>query len=341
MPDADLEQVKKLVEQFSPEERIQLWHHISELPDSGIHGGSLDPPPISTEGATQTDTVTVDGDSYTIVFTDVTAAVLLKNRPIFQVFFYPENYQLSRMEIRSWKDAPPTEQMKEQIQEIFKLHGAPEREEEAIIEAVKQSHLRVFEAMTFRMTNEISARLPHMTALLFDGGTKVIELGVENDLAEKFERRKRTLEEIVEILEPYWKQIKAHLNLSPGGRQNVKHQWSVRDHTCLAVHYDRLKPVWRDAKKTARSALKSNNASRRKNWKEQVIAAYKDEELPVDLVEQLAPSVDSKPADLALTHASRLCLPVSYSTKILKEKLRKFNPVPKPSGKSDKNERSS
>jgi hypothetical protein len=334
MSDVDFEQVKKLVEQLAPEWRRQLLDHLAALPDSGIT--NLNNPPASFDGATQESGTTVDGDYYDLLFNPTSAAILLKGRVIFQVFFNPENYRLSRMEVHAGKDVPPTEQMKEQIREIFTLHNSPEPEEESLIEAIKQSQMQVDEAKTFRMSNEISARLPHMAILLFDGGVKIIELAVENSLAEYFGTRKKTVEEILERLEPHWKQIKAHLNLSPGGRQNVKHEWSLRDHTCLAVHYNRLKPVWRDAKKTARSALKSNNASRRRNWKEQVIAAYKDEELPMDLIEQLAPSVNSQPADLALTHAARLCLPVSYSTKVLKEKLRKFNPAPKPSSKSDK-----
>jgi hypothetical protein len=337
MSESNLEQVKRLAEQLPPEGRLELWNYLADLPDSGIQSSSLDPPQVTPEG----EEIEGADDLPLLVSTETTAAIFLKRRVIFQVAFHPDNYQRSQMQIRSWKDAPPPARVKEQIREILQLHGSPEPTEEAIIEACKQSQQQIFEARTFRMANEISARLPHMVMLLYNGGTKFIELAVENDLAEKFDKRKRTLEEIVEILEPYWKQIKAHLNLSTGGRHNVKHEWTTRDHTCLAVHYDRLKPIWLDAKKTARVALKSPNVSRRKNWKEQVIAAYKDEELPIDLVEQLDPSMHIRPADLALLHAARICLPVSYSTKILKTKLRKFNPVPRPSRKNSKNEGSS
>lgn len=165
-----------------------------------------------------------------------------------------------------------------------------------------------------------------------------MEIAAANDFADHSGQRKRTLDEIIKILEPYWKHLKAHLNLSPGGRQNIKHQWTIRDHTCLAVHYDRLKPIWREAKKAAKQALTAKESSRRKNWKDQVAAAYKEEELPVDLVEQLALTINAQPAELALIHAARICLPnVSYSTRVLKQKLKQFNPVSRTSSKTTTN----
>lgn len=334
MSESKLEQVKKLVEQLSPEDRIQLWHFISELPDSGIQSGNLAAPETTLDGA---QVGNVNPDLPIIVSTDTSATIFLRSREIFQVTFRPENFRQSRMEVYSWKDAPPSERIKGQLREILSLHGAPEPTDEDLIAASKAALQEVFEADTFRTSNEFSARLKHMVWLLYDGGMKIVELGWRNDFARQSGQRVKTLDEIVKELEPYWKQIKTHLNLAPGGRQNVKHQWSIKDHTCLAVHYDRLKPIWREAKKTARDALKSKDSTRRKNWKEQVMAAYKDEEFPVDLVEQLAPSVNSQPADLALIHAARRCLPVSYSTKILKAKLREFNPVPKPSREAGKN----
>ena len=260
---------------------------------------------------------------------------------MFQVFFYAENFRQSQLEIRSRQDSLPSQKLKEQIAEIFRLHGTPEPEEANLTAAITESHQRFLEAANTRVAKEISARLGHMVWLLYFGGMKIIDLSWRNDFARQTGQRVKTLDEIVKELEPYWKHIKSHLNLSPGGRQNVKHEWTLKDHTCLAVHYDRLKPIWREAKKTARDALKSKDSTRRKNWKEQVIAAYKDEELPVDLVEQLAPSVNSQPADLALIHAARLCIPVALSLKTLKEKLRQFNPVPRTSRKKGKNEESS
>jgi hypothetical protein len=339
MSEPNLEQVKRVAEQLSPEDRIQLFHHIADLPDSGIQSGSIDPPSplISPEDKKKVEEM-AGTDQPVVLSTDTHASIFVRGRAILQVFFFPNNFQQSRVEIRSWKDAPPTDKTKEQIRGIFSLHGAPEPTEEQIIAALTKAQRGVFEAETFRLSREFSARLGHMIWLLYEAGMKVVELAYRNDYALKSGRRTQTLEEMVTILEPYWEHIKAQLNPSPGGRRNVKHEWTVKDHTCLAVHYDRLKPIWREAKKTAKAALKSPEPTRRNNWKEQVTAAYKDDELPVDLVEQLAPSVNSKPADLALIHAARICLPgVSYSTKVLKQKLRHLNPVSRPSPRKTKN----
>jgi hypothetical protein len=337
MSEPNLEQVKRLTEQLSPDDRRLLWSFLSSLPDSGIQNLN-EPPPTSGEAAKHSGTTT-DGDYYELLYTPTNTTILLKGRVIFQVFFNPDNFQQSRMEIRSWKDEPPTERDKEQMREFFRLNGSREPTEEEMTAAYMRSQLKVFEAKEIRMTREMSARLPHMTILLFDAGTKVIDLIVDNVIAETFGKRKRTLEEILVILDPYWKQIKAHLNLSPGGRQNVKHEWSLRDYTCLMVNYDRLKPIWREAKRAARVALNSNEPTRRKRWKEAVAAAYQEENLPSDLIERLAPPEDMPPADLALIHAGRLCVPdVSYSLKILKEKLGYLKKGPRTSPNTSENE---
>ncbi len=44
MPNESLERVKELAQQLTPEERKLLFHFLTELPDSGIQTGSIDPP---------------------------------------------------------------------------------------------------------------------------------------------------------------------------------------------------------------------------------------------------------------------------------------------------------
>jgi hypothetical protein len=338
MKKSALERVQELAQKLSPEDRIRLWHFISDLPDSGIHSGNLEAPETTLRGEPAEGT---NPDLPVIVSTETSAILFLKNREIFHVTFRPDNFRQSHMQIRATKKVTPSEEVKNQIQEIFQLHGSPKRTEEDIVNAVNRAHLEIDEAAIFRTSNEFAAKLKHLVWLLYDAGMKVVEIGWRNDVARKMGQRTMTMSAAIETLGPYWKEIKTHLSMGRGGRQNVKHEWSVRDHTCLAVHYDRLKPIWRGAKKVARQALRASDTSRRKNWKEQVAAAYKDEDLPADLIEQLAPSVGTQPAELALLHAARLCLPVTYSTRILEEKLRKFNPVPKTSRKTRKNQRSS
>jgi hypothetical protein len=333
-----LERLKKVVQLLSPDDRKLLFSFISDLPDSGISTGRIDPPePLLSPQDKITVQENATSDEPLVLATETYTAVFLRGRAVFQVFFYPEGFRHSRLEGHSWRNAPPSEDIKEQIRSVIKLHGAREPSEDEIVAAGREAAAQIFDAETVRLINEFSARMPHMVWLLYHAGMKIVEIGYRNDLASKTAQPKKPLREIVKELEPYWKYIKQHLNLGPGGRQNIKHRWSVRDHACLAVHYDRLKPIWRGAKKTAKQALAAKEAIRRKNWKDQVTAAYKDEALPDDLVAQLAPNVDSQPADLALIHAARLCLPVTYSTKVLKQKLRKFNPVPRTSPKAAKN----
>lgn len=334
MENLNLEQVKELVVKLSLEDRLKLWQYIADLPDSGVQTGDLEAPETTLDGLPAEGT---DPDLPVMVSTGNHALLFLKSREILQVTFRPENFRQSQMEIRSWKDAPPSDEVKAQIQEILRLHGAPERTEEELLAAHRQTVREIFEAATLRTSTEFAELLKHFVWLLYDGGMKVAEIGWRNDLARQTGTPTLKLDLIIKTLQPHWKRIKTHLNLSPGGRQNVKHQWSVRDRTCLAVHYDRLKPIWRGAKKAAKQAQEAKELSRRKTWKDQVAAAYKDADLPDDLVAQLAPDINAQPADLALLHAARLCLPVSYSTKVLKQKLRKFNPTPKASSKSTKN----
>ncbi len=250
------------------------------------------------------------------------------------------------MEIPSWKDAPPSDKTKDEIRRAISLvskgKGTPTDDE--IIAACKRSTLQVFEAHTIGLSVGISQLLPKLILILFEGGIKVVELGKQNYFADQTGQRKRTLEEMVKELEPFWKAIKEILNVTPGGRQNLRHKWSPTDHICLDVNYERLKPIWQEAKKAARVALKSKEPTRRKRWKEEVSAIYAEEALPDDLIERLAPSQDTPPADLALEHAGRLCLPdviPPYSLKVLKEKLRDLKRPARTYPDSVKNEGSS
>jgi hypothetical protein len=318
-----LEQVQELAQQLSPEDRKSLVNFLFSLPDGDFATATIDPPsPLLSETDRKIVEESAKSDQPIIISTDTYTAIFIKGRPIFQVYFYGDNFQKSRMEIRSWKDSMPSEKVINEVREVFKLHTGKELTDEQIIEACKQPHVEIFEAETFRLAKEFSARLPHIVWLLYEAGMEIVNLGFRNDFARRTGQRTKTLDEMIVILEPFWKRIKEHLSVTPGGRRNVKHEWSMRDYACLEVHYERLKPIWREAKKTARESLKAKEPIRQKRWKEQVAAIYKDENLPDDLVEHLAPPEDWPPADLALIHAARLCVPdVTYSLKVLKGKL--------------------
>jgi hypothetical protein len=270
------------------------------------------------------------------------ASIFLKGRPIFTLYFYPENFRQSRMEIPSWKDATPTDHMKAETRRALELLGRKDITEGEIVESFKKSHLQLFEAQTLGLSRNISALLPKLVELLFFGGIAVAELGQANAFSHHTGGQKKPLDEMVKELEPFWRQIKTILNVTPGSRQNVKHKWTTTDHLCLDIHYERLKPIWREAKRAARTALKSKEATRRKRWKEEVAAIYAEEKLPDDLIERLAPSEDTPPADLALMHAARLCVPdAAYSLKVLKEKLRYLKKGLRTSPNTNENEEGS
>lgn len=323
MPEPTLEQVQELARQLSPEDRKSVINLLFSLPDSGIATATVDPPsPLLSDEDRKTVEESAKSDLPIIISTDTYTAIFIKGRPIFQVYFYSENFQKSRMEIRSWKDSLPSEKVKNEIREVMKLHTGRDVTDDEIIEACKRPHVELFEAETFRLAKEFSARLPHIVWLLYEAGMEIVNLGFHNDFARRTGQRTKTLEEMTTILEPFWKRIKEHLSITPGGRRNVKHEWSMRDYACLDVHYERLKPIWREAKRVAKEAQSSREPSRRRRWKEAVEAIYKDENLPDDLIAQLEIPQATPPSELALTHAGRICIPdVTYSTKVLKEKL--------------------
>jgi hypothetical protein len=326
MSEPTLEQVKELAKRLTPEERKQFFNFLADLPDSGIQTGSIDPPsPLLSPEDKQKVEAMADTDQTVIVYTETCASIFLRGRPMFQVFFYPENFRQSRMEIYFRNAAPPRERVVEEVREIIRLHENRELPEEAAIEAAKKADAEVYEAHMQGLANGLSARLGHLVYILYEGGLKVVEIANVNHFADYSEQPRKTLDEVVRELEPFWRHIKAHMNLTPGGRQNIKHTWRMRDYACLSVHYDRLKPIWREAKRIAKEAQNSKERTRQKRWKEEVAAIYQEQDLPADLIDLLEVPQATPPADLALTHAARKCIPeATYSLKVLKEKLRKF-----------------
>lgn len=84
----------------------------------------------------------------------------------------------------------------------------------------------------------------------------------------------------------------------------------------LTNHYNELRSIWRDAK----SLYRRNSESR--NWREMIRVEYTD--LPLDLINRLVLQGESRPSDLALEHAARLCgVPKNhYTTRWLRQQLR-------------------
>lgn len=329
MQEPNLEQVKRLAEQLSPEERKDLFQHLAAIPDSGIHSGSLTDPPYEIwlnakqqEDFGSTDRFVIFSSPPGMNPTGV--AVTLKGKTVFQVFYYPENLRGGGLKIRSWQDAPPADELKSEIRGELAKAGI-ERTEEEIIEACKKATRQIYEAVNEGITNQVSARLPDMTGLLVDATLKIIEINMENSFARHAGKQGKKLEEIEKILEPYWQHIKEkQLGVTAGGARNVKHVWTEEQRDCLASNYERLQPIWAEAKRIAVAARKSKETTRSRRWQEEVKGAYPD--LPDEFIERLsAPrSADAKPSDIALAHAASLCIPVSYSLRRLRDELKKL-----------------
>lgn len=104
---------------------------------------------------------------------------------------------------------------------------------------------------------------------------------------------------------------------SRGGARNVKHKWSDEDHNTLAFQYERLKPIWKDAK----TIFLQNR--KREEWAKMVSIAHDD--LPDELISKLADEdpYAASPSSIALEHAAVLCgfNVGTYSVRQLKRKL--------------------
>src|SRR5207244_1851537 len=103
----------------------------------------------------------------------------------------------------------------------------------------------------------ISVRLGDLAFICLDAGEKIAAFVVDNGTASQAGHPKKKVSELVKDLKPYWKRIIKRLDVTPGGAQAGKYIWTPQDVVCLNTHYQRLKPIWREAKKAAKQALKA------------------------------------------------------------------------------------
>jgi hypothetical protein len=319
-----LEQVIKLAAQLTPDERQDLFIFIAQLPDSAIKTSVEARLPLPPDEKKKFDEA-ARTDQMVVVVSGKVASVFQKGRLIFKMSFDPENFVRSRMEIRSWKDSEDTAAVNEKMQRALDLMGRTDVTTADLEDHTRQTLRKAFEEQAIEVAGDISRMLPTFARMLSEAGVLIADFGNRNLRAAQRGYRKHTLEEAIQLLEPEWKQIKEFLNLQTGGRINVRHIWTRADYLCLQKRHERLKPIWREAKRIAREARKSKEVTRQQRWKEQVAEVYKAENLPDDLIDHVTPPDEWPPSDLALVHAARICLPqVSppYSLKKLKEKLR-------------------
>jgi hypothetical protein len=333
-----LKQVIKLASQLSPEDRQELFLFIARRPDSAIKTSVQVPFTPSPDEKRKFDEA-AKTDRYHVLASDSGATVFQRGRLIFKVVFYPKNFLRSRMEIHSWKDSQDTDWVHSEVRRALDLMDRTDVTKAELEDRTRKTMREVFEKQAIELAGDISRMLPTFALILSEAGIIIADFGNRNRLASVRGHRKHSLEEAIKLLEPEWRQIKAFLSLEPGGRINVRHIWTKTDYLCLHKNHERLKPIWREAKRIAREARKSKEVTRQQRWKEQIAEVYKAENLPDDLIDHAAPPNEWKPSDIALVHAGRLCVPnasPAYSLKRLKEKLKLAKLEKEPPRKSSK-----
>jgi len=126
------------------------------------------------------------------------------------------------------------------------------------------------------------------------------------------------------LFQQEWELLKMFTGVTQGGARNIKHLWTDKERSCLANHFERLKPIWAEAKRISKEARKSKESTGRRQWREEILRAYP--ELPKDLIERLSVprSDEAKPIDIAITHAARLCISATYSPRRLKDEIKEW-----------------
>jgi hypothetical protein len=190
---------------------------------------------------------------------------------------------------------------------------------------LRQLALNLLKESIERSTKRVSENLPQAVAMVFEKIVHATFFAGANELRDilKVPEQKYSAKDIKDVLfQADWERIKLLSGVTRGGARNIKHSWTDKERNCLVLNDERLKPIWTEAKRIAIAAQKSKESGRSLRWSEQVKGAYPD--LPQDLIELLsAPrSADAKPANIALTHAARLCIPTSYSTRRLREEIK-------------------
>jgi hypothetical protein len=95
MPKPTLEQVEELARQLNPQERKLLAISLAGLKGSGFIVHEVLHFPISPEGQ-KLRADTLANDNYYIASTPFGAVVMLRNLPLLEINFHPENYRQTR-----------------------------------------------------------------------------------------------------------------------------------------------------------------------------------------------------------------------------------------------------
>jgi hypothetical protein len=218
-----LEHVKELAEHLSPQDRLQLFYHLAELPDSGIDEAEVYSPPDEIQARyVEALKESESRDGFSALYDEKNVIVLLKGQVIFELLFYPENLDEAFPKALYQQYLPPTVN---QARAYYYAERGEELPEEELIKAGEPVLMEYLKAETLRVSHELSVRLPEITSLFIDTAITIIRLGIGNSSGER--EKSTTLSEIEKMFEPHWQMIKKdYLGVTQGGARARKSRFT-------------------------------------------------------------------------------------------------------------------
>lgn len=217
-----LEHVKELAEHLSPQDRLQLFYHLAELPDSGVTEAEVHSPPDEIQARyAEALKESESRDGFISLYDERNVIVLLKGQPIFELLFYPENFNEAFPKELYQSYLTPTVN---QARAYYYAERGEDLPEEEFIKAGEHVLVDYLKAETFRVSHELSVRLPEIVSLFIDTAITIIRLGIGNSSGEE---TSTTLSEIEKIFEPRWQMIKKdYLGVTQGGARPRKSKFT-------------------------------------------------------------------------------------------------------------------
>lgn len=326
--------VEKLAKGLPQQERLKLFTVLANLPDSGIKYmppmESAPPPTEEERNALQQITY-----QYSVKIEEGYLIYLIEGREVFRAKFNPENYadvfydKLKTDQVFLRLSDEQREKVKAALRQVVgeeKMEMSERKWKSLETRCLKEMGQRILKDSMVHSAEQVASQLPQAVALVFERINHASFFVGANQLRDvlNLPQQKLSAEKIREALYGReWGHLKQMFGITQGGARNIKHRWTDKQRQCLAQNYERLKPIWLEAKRIARDAQGAKESNRRLRWAEAASATYP--ELDADLIARLAPdSSDARPADIALTHATRICIPgKTFSTRKLREEIRK------------------
>lgn len=307
MPDTDLEQVKKLAEHLSPEDRERLFQYLAELPDSTIHQfvPPILPPIAGPDVSESTPDNPVFHRSCTLENGD--AVIRLDHKKVFSVTFYPETYvevffekyQSVESFLRLAGDEHRQRIFQRARERLLQEQGINVSEDELISiepEALRLLSLQLLKSSIEYSASQFSATLPHAAVNVFDKIVQAMAFTGANQLRDVLEKPEEKYNAKVikdSIFQSEWEQLKPILGITSGGARNVKvADLPEKVRVALGARYEVLRDALRNVKQDAKTF-----ASATDDWLRLVLKKYPVLETHPDLLDQINPYPVPRDAD--------------------------------------------